>query len=252
MSVFVVGMLWVVGVSTLASAVAYVIRRFGEDEGREGNNEPASAVFTLVGGLQAVLMAFVLIGLFDSVDTAGDDAYREANSLVAVSWAADSLPEPSRSEIRSLTEGYADIVIEQEWPQLRSGGEVDGSGWAKLDELRLAIEGAQPADDWQEERRLEASAQLWEVYQARQDRLNAAGGGVSTVLWFALVAGSVLTLALPYLFGGTRLVTHIIIATTLAATITLLMYSIYQLQNPFGGGASLEPEAFRSALQRLG
>jgi len=252
MSVFVVGMIWVIGISALASAVAYVIRRFGEDEGREGNNEPASAVFTLVGGLQAVLMAFVLIGLFDAVSTTDADTYREANSLVAVSWAGESLPEPSRSEIRSLTEDYADIVIDQEWAQLRNGDEVDGTGWAKLDELRLAIEGAQPADDWQEERRLEAATQLWEVYQARQDRLNAAGDGVSTVVWFALIAGSVLTLALPYLFGGTRLVTHIIIASTLAATITLLMFSIYQMQNPFSGGASLEPDAFRSALQRLG
>lgn len=252
MSVFVVGLLWVVGVSTLAAAVAFVIRRYGEDEGREANNSAASAVFSLVGGLHAVMMAFVLISLFDSVSTARDHADTEANSLVAVSWAGESLPEPARSQIRALTQDYADLVINQEWPALRNGGEPDATGWTKLDELRLAIEESQPADDWQQERRIEAASQLWELYQARQDRLGAADGGVSTVVWFALVAGSVLSLALPYLFGGTRLVTHIIVASTLAATITLLMFSIYQMQNPFSGGASIDPDAFRSALQRLG
>lgn len=252
MSVFVVGLLWVVGASTLAGAIAFAIRRYGEDEGREANNSAASAVFSLVGGLHAVMMAFVLIALFDSVSTASGDADREANALVAVSWAGDSLAEPARSQIRTITQDYADNVIKREWAQLRNGDEVDATGWAMLDDLRLTIEGSEATDDWQQERRIEAANQLWELYQARQDRLGAADGGVSTVVWFALVAGSVLSLALPYLFGGTRLVTHIIVAATLAATITLLMFSIYQMQNPFSGGASIEPDAFKSALQRLG
>lgn len=246
------GFLWVAGASAVAAVLAYAVRRFGADEGRDANNDTVGNVFTLVGGLHAVLMAFVLIALFDAAGTASDDAYREANSLVAVTWAGESLPEPTRSEIMRLTQDYATTVIEREWPRMREGEEVDGTGWAQLDQLRLAIEGAQPADDWQQERRLEAAGRLWEVYQARQDRLNAGGDGVSTVVWFALVAGSFLAIALPFLFGGTRLVSYVIVVATLTATITLLMFAIYQMQNPFSGGSSIEPAAFESALQRLG
>lgn len=252
MNIYLAGAIWVLGAAAVASAVAFAIRRFGEEEGREANNTAAGAVFTLVSGLHAVLMAFVLISLFDSVNTASADSYREANSLVAVSWAAESLPEPARRQIQQLTRDYANTVITQEWPRMRTGTDLDGEGWAELDELRLAIESAEVTTDFQQERKLEAANQLFEVYQARQDRVNAAGGAVSAVVWLALGIGSVLSMTLPYLFGGTRLAQHVLVTATLAATIALLLFAIYQLQNPFSGGAAVEPDAFRSALDRLG
>ena len=61
-----------------------------------------------------------------------------------------------------------------------------------------------------------------------------------------------MSLALPNLLGGTRLATHIVVMAVLAATIALLLFAIYQMQNPFSGGASIEPEAFQSARELLG
>jgi hypothetical protein len=43
-----------------------------------------------------------------------------------------------------------------------------------------------------------------------------------------------------------------LIVSALAGTLALLIYAIYQLQNPFAGGAAIGPEAFRAALDRLG
>jgi hypothetical protein len=66
-----------------------------------------------------------------------------------------------------------------------------------------------------------------------------------------MVIASVLSLSLSLLFGGAKVRTHIVIVATLAATLTLLLYATYQLQNPFSGGAKIEPDAFRAALDRL-
>jgi hypothetical protein len=41
------------------------------------------------------------------------------------------------------------------------------------------------------------------------------------------------------------------VVSTLTATLTLLLFAIYQLQNPFTGGAAVGPGAFQSALERL-
>ncbi|WP_436494444.1 hypothetical protein [Actinokineospora sp. HUAS TT18] len=98
----------------------------------------------------------------------------------------------------------------------------------------------------------EAAAKLWEVYQARQERLNAAGSeGVSSVVWFALIAGSFMSIALPLLFGGPRPRTHILIVSILAGTLSLLLFATSQLQNPYSGGAKVEPDAFESVMARL-
>ena len=249
MDLFLAGLILVGGAAIAAAVIEFVLHRF---RSAEGDNDAVGYVFTIVGGLHAVLMAFVLISLFAAVDAANASADREANGLVAIGWAADSLAEPARGQIHALSRSYASTVIEHEWPRMRAAQQVEDTGRAQLDELRLAIERAATADDWQYDSKLEASNRLWDVYQARQDRLNLSNGGVGLVVWFALIAGSLLSITLPYLFVGTRLVSHVVMMSVLAATIALLLYAIYQMQNPFGGGASVGPDAFRSALGLLG
>jgi hypothetical protein len=252
MNIYLAGVLWVVGAAALAGVVAYLVRRIGETDGIVENNEAAGQVFTIVGGLHAVLLAFVLISLFDGVSAAEDGSFQEADSLVAASWAADSLPEPAKSHVHDLAVAYTASVIDDEWPNMSTGQEITGSGWSQIDQLRRAIAGATVSDEWQNGRKTEAANQLWQVYQARQARLDGAGGeGISTVVWFALIAGSVLSVALPMMFGGPRPFTHIVIVSILAGTLALLLFATQQLQNPYSGGAKVGPDAFQVALDRL-
>ncbi|GLZ42929.1 DUF4239 domain-containing protein [Actinokineospora sp. NBRC 105648] len=252
MNIYVSGLIWVVGAALATAIVAYLIRRFGATEGTVENNEAAGQVFTIVGGLHAVLLAFVLISLFDATSATEEQVYREADSLVAANWAADSLGEPTSSEIRDLSATYVSTVVDKEWPDLEEGkDEVAGDGWATLDKMRKVISQAQTDGDWQNDQKTEAANKLWDVYEARQERLNAAGNGVSDVVWFALVAGSIMSISLPLLFGGPRPVTHIIIVSILAGTLSLLLFATHQLQNPFSGGAKIDPAAFESVQARL-
>lgn len=252
MSVYLTGLLWVGGAAVVVAVVAYLIRKYGPDEGRSANNEAAGQVFTIVGGLHAVLVAFVLIALFDSVTQASDAAYREADGLVAVTWASDALSDDTGRQVRQFSREYATTVVNDEWPAMRRGTDFESTGWSQLDRLRRVVADAPATDEWQVDRKTEAAAQLWQVYEARQARLDAAGGEISSVVWFVLVAGSVLAICLPLMFGGPLMRTHVLIVATLAATITLLMYAAYQLQNPFGGGAEISPAAFEAAIERFG
>lgn len=249
------GLFWVLGAAVAAALIAVLIHRISSSSNRSSNNDVAGQVFTIVAGLHAVLLAFVLISLFDAVSAARSDSTNEANNLVAVTWAADSLPEPAHTKASELASAYTTIVVNKEWPQMRDTGKVDASeGWDKLNELRDTIANTQTADndDWQASRKQTATDQLWEAYQNRQARLDAAASnGVSTVVWFALVLGSVMSMGLVYLHGGPRMIPHALISGTLAAAITLLLFAIYQLQNPFSGGAAVGPDAFTAVLDRL-
>jgi drug/metabolite transporter (DMT)-like permease len=249
---YLAGVLWVAGAALGAAVVAYLVRRIGATEGTVANNEAAGQVFTLVGGLQAVLLAFVLISLFDGVSAAEDGSYTEADGVVAAVWAAESLPPETKTEIVTTARTYAHTVIDEEWPLMRTGQPVDDAGSQELTDLRRLLADAPAVDQWTVDQLGQASERLWSAYQARQDRLHAASGdAINEVVWFSLVAGALMVLALPLMFGGPRPLAHILIVSTLAATMTLLLFATHQLQNPYGGGAEVGPGAFQSALDRL-
>ncbi len=252
MSVYLLGALWIVVAGACAGGIAFYLRRRSEHTGRAENNESAGQVFTVVGGLHAVLVAFVLIGLFDSVGMARDNASQEANSIVGVTWASDSLPEPQRTEITNLASSYTNQVINQEWPKLVAGDPVDGSAWATLQQMKTVIASAPTTYGWQTDQKNTAANDLWTAYTDRQTRVDEDSQGVGTVIWFALAIGSILSIGLPMLFGGPKAHAHVFIIAALAGTLALLLFAIYQLQNPFAGGAAVGPDAFRDALDRLG
>jgi hypothetical protein len=250
MSVYLFGALWVLGAAALACGLAVLVRKKSSKEHHD--NQPLNTVLSLIGGLHAVLMVFVLIGLFDGAGAARAGTYREADGLVAVSWAADSLPEPARTRIHELTRAYTTTVLDQEGPRMRSAEPVDDAGWSQLGELQNTIDAAPAGDDWRQERRIDAKDQLWQVYQARQDRLAASTARVNVVVWFALVIGSLATVTLADLVSGLKASSYLIMVSIVASVIALLLYAIYQLQNPFAGGANVSLDAFRAAFTRLG
>ncbi|NKQ57145.1 DUF4239 domain-containing protein [Amycolatopsis sp. K13G38] len=254
MSVYLTGSIWVLAAVLGGALIAYLVRRYGLDEGRMDNNDAAGQAFTIVGGLHAVVVAFVLISLFDAATTVRDESYSETQALVGVAWAAQALPEPAKSELPRLARDYADTVVRVEWPELRAGGTVPDQGWHELQQMREVLDSADiPGDDdWLTGEKTQAADQLMTIYEQRQSRLNAVrDNNVGLVVWFVLIVGSLIFVLLPNLFGGTKQITHIIIVSTLAATTTLLLFAIYQLQNPFGGGAKVGPDAFSQAITRL-
>jgi hypothetical protein len=251
MNLYLSGLFWVVGVMVFTAVLAVVLRKARHREGREANNEVAGQVFTVVGGVNVVIAAFVLISLFDSMDKAQDTTYDEANALVAVQWASDSLAEPTRTKVHELTTSYATVVSEDEWPAMKAGNPVSDNGWQVLSSLQNEVEHAKTTTERQENARVAAAAQVWNVYQARQIRLNSSGSGVSAVVWFAILVGSLMSVALMFMFGGPGVYSYAVIVSMLSGAIGLLLFAIYQLQNPFGGGASVGPDAFISALSRL-
>jgi hypothetical protein len=251
MNLYLSGSSWVVGVMVFTAVLAVVLRKARHREGREANNEVAGQVFTVVGGVNVVIAAFVLISLFDAMDKAQDTTYQEANALVAVQWSSDSLAEPTKTKVHELTTSYASIVSEDEWPAMKAGTTVGDRGWQVLTSLQDEIEHAKTTTERQENARVDAAAQVWNVYQARQTRLNSSGSGVSSVVWFAIAIGSVMSVALMFMFGGPGVYSYATIVSMLSGAIGLVLFAIYQLQNPFSGGASVGPDAFVEALTRL-
>lgn len=245
-------LLWVIVAAGLAGSAAYLLRRRGKGRDGETTNESVGQVFTLVGGLQVVLASFLLIGVLDTNASAAKAASDEADRLLALQWAGDALSEPARSTVTRAVHSYTGQVIEVEWPAMTSGDNVDDKAWNQLSTVRTAIAATPAADEWQRSRQIAAADRLWEVYEARQARIEAAGSALSPMMWLALALGAILSVGLSLLFSGTSARIHVVVVASFAAVVTFMIFTIFELQNPYGRAAAVAPTAFDAVLAQLG
>jgi hypothetical protein len=251
MSIYLAALLWMLGAMIVAAGLMIVIRKYVSEAHRHASDEAASRVFTVVAGLEAVLLAFVLISLFDGVSSARSGSYQEADSLVAVYWDANLLPAPASTRIQKLAVSYGQTVLDDEWPAMQGGAAVGDAGKTTLDQLHDAIAAFVPTTYPEEDRQTQLTNDLSSVYQARQQRIAASMTRVNPLIWAALIVGAILSVALTCLFGGEKLLVHVLISSVLAGTVTVLLFATFQLQDPFSGAAHLGPAAFSAALSQV-
>jgi hypothetical protein len=92
---------------------------------------------------------------------------------------------------------------------------------------------------------------LQELGNDRRLRVLESQHGIPNILWFALIAGGVITVAFAYAFGVERQDWHAAMLVTLAATISLSLFLIYSLNNAFQGSVRVQPEGMELVLRQF-
>jgi dolichyl-phosphate-mannose--protein O-mannosyl transferase len=82
-------------------------------------------------------------------------------------------------------------------------------------------------------------------------RIVASQEGLPGVLWAVLVFGAVVTVGFTYLFGMRNSWAHRLMVMSLTAVIALVLFTIWAMEDPFSGGARIEPDAFELILERF-
>src|SRR6185436_10789514 len=114
----------VVMVSAVAVAGLLLFREFVPlGQLHAASNEIGNYLQT-VGGIYAVLLAFVVYVVWGQFNDARSYLDREATALVDLHRTASGLPACSRTDIQSGLRAYVDAVLLDEWPALASGDEA--------------------------------------------------------------------------------------------------------------------------------
>jgi hypothetical protein len=244
MNTYLVGTLWLVGVSVAALAVVTLLRRWRHDAKPLVDISVLSAVFSLAGMLFAIVAAFVFIDVWSSADEARDATYAEAEAVQLVAWSANGMPEPDRAEMVRLARDYLREVVDQEWPRLAEVSTAEHArGWQLVQDMHdIAARNGEEVED--------APAVVESLLQARQERLALADSRIGDATWFALLAGAVLA-GLPMLFFPfDRALPQLVLTATVASVITLLLFTIQQIERPFAQGR-VPSTAYEETLTRI-
>ncbi len=253
------GVLVVCGASLAAVAGLMLVQRLVPAAVRKEHNDVAGFIYAALGVIYAVLLALVVIAVWEEFGRARVTVETEANALAEIYWLAHGLPEPEGRHLQELARSYAEEVVDQEWPLMEQGRaplmeqstRATPHGWTLIDDIRATLQGYEPRTEAGQELYAEGLDQVQRLADARRTRLVAAEESIPAVLWVVLVVGGVVAVGFTYLFGLEHTESHALMVASLAGVIALVLFTIGVLDHPFSGGARIEPGAFDLVLNRF-
>ncbi len=235
-----------------------MVQRLVPADSRQQHNDVAGFIYAALGVIYAVLLALVVIAVWEEYRAADETVEQEANALAEIFWLAHRLPEPEGTHLQELAISYAEEVVDNEWPLMEQGQaplmtqtQETPAGWTLIDEIRANLQEVQPRTPADEQLYAEGLDQVQRLADARRMRLVAAEESVPGVLWAVLIFGGVAAVGFTYLFGLENTWAHRLMVVTLAAVIGLVLFTVGAMEHPFSGGARIGTGAFELILERF-
>jgi len=214
------------------------------------NNEVAGFKFAVIGVFYAVMLAFIVIAVWEDFRKTEEAVRDEAKAVVDLHRVTFALPVAGGAEIRNHLIAYTNDVREYEWATM-AVGEPSDIVVKDLDRLSRAIFDINP-QSWQELALYQDALRLLAVMtDNRNERLDSSGGSMPRILWFVLIVGGLITLGYPAFFGSTNLVAQILMTAALAELVALAMLLGLAFDYPFSGEVHISAYPFDQALRQM-
>jgi Protein of unknown function (DUF4239) len=139
----------VVGGVCLVSLIGFeLVQRLVPAQSRQRHNDVAGFIYAALGVIYAVLLALVVISVWEEYQGASETVEEEANSVAEIFWLGYELPEPEGTHLQELARSYTEEVIHMEWPLMAQGDQPPleqeagtPAGWDLIDDVRATIHG---------------------------------------------------------------------------------------------------------------
>jgi len=234
----------------VALAFLFAIRRFWMPPTRSAHNDAIGPNVSVMGTTYAVLIAFMLSGVWNEMQAASLNAEQEANSLVNIYRFAEELPQQSRTVIQKLTHQYAEIMIAEEWPAMAQERSSQ-TAHILMQDLWRAMAGVQP-ETASEQRIMDHSlSELTTMTEHHRIRLLQSRQKLPAILWAVLIVGGIVTVGSTCLFGIADFKLHIVQVFEISFLISLMLVAIAAIDRPFQGQVHVSSDAFQYAIQTM-
>ena len=110
------------GTATLGWAGAWLAHRVLSSRVRNGHNDVLVPLYATAAVIYAVLLAFIVIAVWEQFSAANDNAASEASTLTTMYRETQAMPLGERASLRHLLREYTESVIGTEWKVQGKGG----------------------------------------------------------------------------------------------------------------------------------
>ena len=198
--------------------------------------------------IYGITLGLIAITNWERSSAVSGIASREAATIAALYRDASGLGSPLREDLRGKLREYTRFVIEKAWPAQRRG-EILNDGNRILDEFQSQLFANAPNTDGLRILQAETVKTYNELVELRRQRTDAVNEGVPRAIWAVILLGGALTIAVSFCFQVQQFRFHLLLTTSLAAMIGLLVFLIAALDRPYRGAVSLAPTAYQIVLE---
>jgi hypothetical protein len=237
-----------VGFSVLGSIILRPILRLFFRRQPDLNNLIGN-ILSFFGVIFGILIGMLAVVTYQNLSQAQQVAANEAASLASLYRDVSSYPDPMRGELQGMVQEYTRYVIDEAWPQQRQGIIPEG-GNIRVTKFAAKLMSFEPQTKGQEILHAEAVHQLNDFITFRRARLFSVETSIPGIMWFTVIAGCVLSLALVWLFEM-RFFVQILLGGMLSFALATVMCLIALMDNPFRGSLGVGPDAYELVYHQL-
>jgi hypothetical protein len=238
-----VGSVTVVITVGLAVLGLLLSRRVVGHERLEPTSFVSEQVFTLASVLYAVLVAFVVVVVWEQFDQAQKDTESEAVAISDLLRDSEGLPAAVRPAIQQSLIAYTNDVVDDEFPRMRRGESIEQQS-DHLTRVWQSFLQVEPVTQSEISFYRESITRLDELGSARKTRISSSQSEIPNELWVLLLGGGAVMLIFTYMFATPDIVLHSVLIALAGALLAFVLYLIFAMEHPFVGTISVAPDPY--------
>jgi hypothetical protein len=235
----------VVGTFTLFSVAGLlIVRHFVPHSRLKTHHDVADPILGAVSAVYAVLIAFIVVTVWQSYDKSNSNVEMEANYMADIYRDAEAFSPDFKQKVDVLLREYRKAIVCDEWKTMAKG-QMSPKAEETIRQIWTLYTTYQPRNPTEQSFFDESVQKLNSFRELRRQRLMDSRAGIAPLLWFVLIGGALATISFTFLFGAENIKAQIIMVVILSVLISLILFTIMELDYPFTGSASISSAPFK-------
>ncbi len=230
----------------------YIVTHTYAAPARKESNDFTGAVVAVIGTMYAVILAFMLSGVWNQYQQAQNNEEQEANALVNIWRIASLLQIPGAQQAQQLCVQYANNAIQKEWPALLAGKPTPDDNADIINQLWKFAGQIQAHSGDNSIAGYQMIEELRMLTEFRRVRMMQARESLPGMLWAVLIVGGTITIVAACFFGVPSFRFHVLQVAVLSLLISLVLVAIADIDRPYQGYLTVQPEGFSFTREIVG
>ena len=214
----------------------FVLRRRGD------TNDVIGYILSCFCVFYGLLLGLIAVAAYQNYAEVDGNVSREAAALAALYEDVSQYREPFGQNLRWLLRDVCRYTIKYAWPEYQRGRIPDGTE-VRIKAFQERLLAFEPVSKTEEIVHAEAIRQFNVFLEEHRVRQHSVTTGIPSVMWYVVVIGAVLNIALVWLFDIDFL-DHLFLGGVLAFFLGTVILLIAAMDNPFRGEVSIQPDVF--------
>jgi hypothetical protein len=218
----------------------------------DGANDAVSGTVQAIGVFYGITVGLIAVGVWNTNSNASDLVSREATSIGSLYRDVSGYPSPLRDGLRADVREYTVFVINEAWPAQQKGyGQAIDHGSEILNQFQAKLFSFQPANMSQSALHRETLHAYNSLLEYRRLRIDAVGGGLSTVMWAVIWVGAAISIGIAYFFNIPDFKLHAILIMLMGGFLAMVLFMIVINDRPFYGHVRISSDPYKLILERV-